>query len=152
MAENAVPTEMPDPAGMTDDELRAQLEERQRAANMIRDQIAADQARVTDRGRHWRARATTARAGFKAQVKELRRELERRRQDANFSRRAEAHATRDRFLAEAKARRELNLAMRFQAAAKRMLPRDTYHEILAIAQAEATPPAPSASAAPPPAG
>jgi hypothetical protein len=143
-------TDLPDPASLSDEELQAQIDERLQAAIAIQQQLTAEGNGFTDRGRAWRARATTARAKLEAEIKVLRGERGRRRdrRQAEQSERRRQH--QERMLAESAKRAEqrttLHLAMQFQATAKRMLPRETYRQILAAARPEATSPPEPATA------
>jgi hypothetical protein len=133
--------DLPDPTALTDDELNAEIDERLREAAVIAEQLAAEREGLTDRGRHWRMRATTARAAIEAQARTLKAERLRRRARRHDAKRAAQQQHQERMAAEAAIRRQqkaaVNLAVRFQAAAKRALPAETYRRLLEEAQADA---------------
>jgi hypothetical protein len=133
--------DLPDPTALSDDELNAEIDGRLREAGVINEQLAAEREGLTDRGRSWRMRAVTARAAIEAQARTLKAERLRRRARRHDAKKAARQQHQERMAAEAARRGEqkaaVNFAVRFQIAAKRVLPAETYRHLLDEAQADA---------------
>lgn len=139
-------TDLPDPATLSETELVVQIDERRAILTSIDQQLRAEGTGFTDRGRHWRARATTARAAIEGQIKILHRELGRRQFERRSARRERQLRYQETIAIGRAAKITQTDAVRFQAAAKAMLPREQYRAILDRSRQTTPPPEPEAAA------
>jgi hypothetical protein len=123
---------MPDDlAALSDDELEVAATPLRDAVRVIQQQLADQETGVYPRRPGWRARALWSVRRLRDELRPLNAEIQRRREAADAARR-EARRTAAAIEAARSADKTRRLdAARFQAAAQRLLPPDTYAAILA---------------------
>lgn len=123
---------MPDDlAALSDQDLQDRAAPLRDAARVIRQQLADDDSGVFTRSTSWRARALWRLRRTRDELRPLNAEIQRRRDIADAARREARRAAAALDVARSAEKTRRLDAVRFRAAAERVLPPDTYARIVA---------------------
>jgi len=118
-------------AALSDDELEAAAAPLRDAVRLIQQQLADQESGVYPRRPGWRARALWSVRRLRDDLRPINAEIQRRREVADAARREARRAAAAIEAARSADKTRRLEATRFQAAAQRVLPPDTYAAILA---------------------